>query len=193
MHCIYGLDSNAFQATAPMHKNLVHWFSPSLTKNIANAILSTFPFLSSIYKPSFFPFELTKWFYETMEIAIFHRQHTHDSNNRHNDFLQFLLERKSSKSYTNADLTNIAATFFFDAFETSSIMLAQALYHVANNERCQKRLRDEISMQLPFERRPTIDEIDAMPYLDNVVNGQDWNQIRISKLKVLTFYYFIFF
>lgn len=153
-----------------VHENLVHWFSPSLTKNIYNAIISTFPSLGAIWKPSFFPRELTEWLYNITDLAILHRQQNNSSNEQ-NDFLEYLLERKRLKNYSNADLSALAAIFFFDAFETSGMILVQAFYYVASSEQCQKRLRDEIMSSLPLEKCPTIEDIDGMQYLDNIVNG----------------------
>lgn len=170
MHCIYGMDSDAFDMNGSLHTNLVHWFNPSLAKNVANSVLSTFPILTAIYKPSFFPPELTEWFYNTTDVAILHRQRS-GSLIQQNDFLQFLLKRKQMKNYTNKDLTNIAAIFFFDAFETSGMMLAQALYHIANNTQCQNKLREEIMTQLTLKDGPNIEDLNAMHYLDCIVNG----------------------
>lgn len=172
MHCIYGMDSNVFSTNASLHKNLVNWFRPSLAKNIVNAFLSTFPFLSAIYNTSFFPFEMSKWFYDTTDAAILHH-HQNDAFNQRYDFMQYLLDGKRIKNYTNRDLTAFTATFFFDAFETSSMILAQALYYVASHQECQKKLRNEISAQLSLEQCPTMDDINGMQYLDSIVNGLD--------------------
>lgn len=163
INCTYGLD-----ATSHLHDMLVQWFRPSLIKNIGNVILSTFPALESLFKQRFFPLPMTQWFYDIWDVAVEKRQHTQTNRS---DFLQFLLERKQIKGHSNQDLAALASSFVFDGYETSGMILAQALYHIARNERCQTVLRAEIIKYLPYETCATIDMISEMPYLDNVVNG----------------------
>lgn len=164
MNCIYGLESND-----SIHSNLVRWFSLSLGKNIANVALSTFPILSCVYQPSFFPHQLTKWFYDTMNIAMEYRQQ--NQLNR-NDFLDFLLQRKQVKNHTNDDMVAFAATFLFDGFETTSMILAQSLYHIAKNDQYQNELRAEIIKYFPNGMEyATADTINELQYLDNIVKG----------------------
>lgn len=163
MNCIYGLEANDL-----LHSSLVKWFSPSLAKNIFNVILSTFPILTCVYKPSFFPAQLTQWFYDVASDATMYR---HQNQSKRTDFLNFLLQRKHVKNYTNEDIAAFTAIFLFDAFETTSMILAQSLYHIAKNEQCQIKLRDEISEHYPLGECPTADTINEMQYLDNIVNG----------------------
>lgn len=98
-------------------------------------------------------------------------KYRHQNQLNRNDFLNFLLDRKLVKNHTNEDLAAFAATFVFNGFETTSIILAQALYHIANNVHCQDKLRDEIFKYFPNENRPTADTISELLYLDRIVNG----------------------
>ncbi|XP_031636398.1 probable cytochrome P450 28a5 [Contarinia nasturtii] len=169
MNCIYG-----FEANDAIHNKLVKWFRPSLAKNILNAFLSTFPVLSRLYRPSFFPAQMTKWFYDTTHDAIDYRKQT---QSKRSDFLNFLLERKEVKNHTDTDVAAFTAIFLFDAFETTSMILSQAIYHIAKNVQCQTKLRAEIFENFPtHEDSPTADTINRMPYLENIVN----ETIRIS-------------
>lgn len=163
MNCIYG-----FEANDSIHSNLVEWFSPSLGKNILNVILSTFPILTCVYKPSFFPVQLTQWFYDVASDATIYRQ---QNQSHRNDFLNFLLERKHVKNYSNEDVAAMAAIFLFDGFETTSMILAQSLFWLAKNVQCQMELRAEIAQHFPQTECPTADTINGMQYLDNIVNG----------------------
>lgn len=169
MSCIYGLEANNV-----LHRQLVNWFRPSLIKNIVNVFLSTFPILTCIYKPSFFPSRFTNWLYETLEIAVKYRN---ENQINRSDFLNFLLERKQQKNHSNEDLAAFAAIFLFDGYETSSMILAQALYHLAKNEYCQTQLRAEIFDYLPYEACTTADTISDLQYLDNIVNGMVVNNL----------------
>lgn len=168
MGSIYSLESSAFDVNS-FHKDLVDWFSPSLLKNITNSILSSFPVLANIYEPSFFPYALTKWFYDTFNDAVSQRQQ--NKSFQPNNFLTFLLGCQSNYNHTNENLAAFAATFFFDAFETSSMMLAQALYNIANNKNCEEKLRAEIIEKFPLQNQISADDINKTPYLDNVING----------------------
>lgn len=161
MNTIYG-----FQANVSVHGNLVKWFSPSLPKNIINAIWSTFPILNTVYKPSFFPSQLTQWFYDIAHEAI--RYRLQNPTNR-SDFLNFLLERKQVNNYSEKDLGAFAAIFLFNGFETTSMILTQALYYIAKHEQYQMKLRTEIVEY--FRKCPTVDTINELQYLDNIVNG----------------------
>lgn len=161
--CTYGLD-----ATSELHSLLMEWFRPSLLKNIGNLILSRFPAFKSIYQQRFFPSEMTQWFYDIWYVGF---QQCDQTQTNRMDFLQFLLERKQIKNHSMEDLAAYASSFIFDGYESSGIMLAQALYHIARNDRCQITLRTEITRYLPCESCATIDMINEMPYLDNVVNG----------------------
>lgn len=164
MNCIYGLEANDL-----IHRNLVDWFSPSLGKNILNAILSTFPIFTYVYKPSFFPSQLTQWFYDVASDATMFRN---QNQSKRSDFLNFLLERKHSKNYSNKDIAELAAIFLFDGFETTSMILAQALYHIAKNPEHQSKLRAEIFDHFPNGECPTADTINELQYLDNLINGK---------------------
>lgn len=148
-------------------------------KNIVNTILSTFPALELVYKQRFYPMQMTQWFYDIWHVAVEHRQQM--QSHPHMDFLEFLLERKQIKNYSDEDLAAFASSFVFDGYETSGMMLAQALYHIARNDQCQTELRTEILKYLPYESCATIDLINEMPYLDSVVNG-----------KVFLVFYFFF-
>lgn len=172
MNCIYGLESND-----SIHRKLVGWFSPSFVKNIASVVLSTFPILTCVYKPSFFPYELTQWFYDTMNVAMNYR---HQNQLNRNDFLNFLLQRKYVKNHTNDDMVAFAATFLFNGFETTSMILAQSLYHIAKNDQYQTQLRAEIFKYYPNGKYATADTINEMQYLDNIVNGLIINFVIVS-------------
>lgn len=163
MDCIYGVE-----ADHGTHRKLVEWFSPSLVKNVGNVLLSTFPMLTCVYKPSFFPSQFTHWLYNTFDDVVKYR---HENQTNRSDFLSFVLERLQVKDHSKEDLAAFAAMMLFDGFETSSMVLAQALYHIAKNEHCQTELRAEISERWPHGTCLTTDTIGGMQYLNDIVNG----------------------
>lgn len=145
-------------------------FGPSIKHNVINAVLATFPFIKKIYQQSFFPSELTEWFYGITDHAIELRS-VGSSVERH-DLLNFLMELRQSTDYSDAKIAAFAAIFFFDAYETTSTVLVQVLYQLAKNPRCQDKLRDEIK----HLKEITWSAVNDSEYLDSVVNGNSFNE-----------------
>lgn len=145
---------------------LMRNFSPSFKRNVINAVLNTFPFIEKVYQQSFIPSELNRWFYDIMAHAIDLRS-IGSSAQRH-DLLNFLFELRQSTSYTDDRIVAFAAIFFFDGYETTSTVLVQVLYHLAMNQRCQDKLRDEIKN---WKEMTSPDNVNDLEYLESVVNG----------------------
>lgn len=140
-------------------------FGPSIKRNVINAVLATFPFIEKIYQQSFFPSELTEWFYGITDRAIELRS-VGSAVERH-DLLNFLMELRQSTDYSDEKIAAFAAMFFFDAYETTSTVLVQVLYQLAKNPRCQDKLRDEIK----HLKEITWSAVNDSEYLDSVLNG----------------------
>lgn len=162
---IYGLESDAFADDSELHSVLVRTFSPSLKRNVINAVHLTFPFIDHIYQQSFFPRELTEWLYGIMAHAI--KIRSTDALNQRQDLLNFLLELGQANAYTDEKIAALAAVFFFDAYETTSTVLVQVLYQLANNIECQDKLRRTVAGM----KEITWMELNDLEYLDSVVNG----------------------
>lgn len=87
------------------------------------------------------------------------------------DFLQYFMDLKKKRNECNEEIVSNEAMMFFNAVDTTSLVIANTLHSLAENERVQNKLREEI--------RETIKEIgeidfdilmDKMPYLDQVFN-----------------------
>lgn len=130
-----------------------------------NAVLATFPVIENIYQQSFFPPELTEWFYDIMVHAI--EMRSTGSSIQRNDLLNFLMGLRQAADYSEEKIAALAATFFFDGYETTSTVLVQVLYHLAKNQRCQVELREEIKNMNGI----TWADVNDLEYLDRVVNG----------------------
>lgn len=174
INCIYGLECNAFAEKSEVHSMLMRNFSPSIKRNVINAVLTTFPFIEKLYQQSFIPSELNRWFYDIMAHAIELR--SIDSSVQRKDLLNFLFELRQTTGYTDDAIAAFAAIFFFDGYETTSTVLVQVLYHLAMNQRCQDKLRDEIKN---WKEITPSDNVNDLEYLDSVVNGM-WN-VRSTK------------
>lgn len=166
--CLYRLECDGFVEKSEVHSLLMRNFNPSIKRNIINAVLATFPFIERFYQQSFFPPELTEWFYGIMTHAMELR--STGSPVQRNDLFTFLMELKQSLDYSEKTIAAFAATFFFDAYETTSMVLVQVLYQLAKNPRCQDELRAEIDNL----KELTFSNVESLKYLDRVVNGT-WN------------------
>lgn len=126
-----------------------------------------------------------KWFYKmpliTKKSSNFFTKLTNDavairgqSNVQRDDFLNYLLELKKRKNISEIDLTAHTVTFFLDGFETSSIVIAYALYYLSLYKDIQNKLREEILLCVQRHGKVTFEEITEMEYLDRVFNGSFW-------------------
>lgn len=71
------------------------------------------------------------------------------------------------------DMAAHTITFFLDGFETSTAVIAYALYHLACNVDVQKKLREEINECIRVNGKLSYDSILDMEYLDQVFNGKN--------------------
>lgn len=140
-------------------------FVPSWTKLWFIALKSLFPFLFRAYDLPFVSDDIQNYFLNLTDHAIELRQ---QSKERPDDFFAFLLRLKEKKNFVTIDIAAHTATYFLDVYETSSVVLTHALYRLAQNKRCQTRLRQEIDK---FEGRCDAEVIADMKYLDHVFNG----------------------
>lgn len=131
---------------------------------------SVFPLLSRIYEMPFVAADIQNYFLDLTAQAIELRN---GQPQKPDDYLNFLLKLKEKKGFVNMDVAAHTTTYFLDAYETSSIVLTHALYRLAQNPQCQRKLRQEI-----VECGTTVDAdvIGNLVYLDQVFN----ETLRIS-------------
>ncbi|KAJ7063670.1 cytochrome P450 [Mycena amicta] len=89
------------------------------------------------------------------------------------DLLSLLVRANTAKDLppsqrlSDADVMAQIPTFFFAGHETTGTGTTWALFALTQNKAAQKRLREEL-LAVPTDN-PTMDEINALPYLDCVV------------------------
>lgn len=167
--CIYGIDSNAFsQKESTIHKMGSQLLAPTglvMVYYIATAVL---PFMKWFYKMPLITKKSSDFFVKLTNDAIAMRG---TSNVQRDDFLNYLLELKKRKNISEIDLTAHTVTFFLDGFETSSVVIAYALYYLGRYQETQNKLRKEIFLSVQKHGKITFDEITEMAYLDQVFHG----------------------
>lgn len=166
----YGLEANAISNDKSEFLQVSHkLFTPSYWKLWYITFKSVFPYLSKYYEMPFVTPEIEKYFIGLTEEAV---QLRRQLTTKPDDYLNFLLRLKEKRNYSITDVAANTITFFLDAYETTSIILTHALYRLAQNPRCQTKLRQEIqdcNGNIDFE------VLSNLEYLDHVYNGKHCN------------------
>lgn len=85
------------------------------------------------------------------------------------DFLQYFMDLKNKRKESNEEIVSNEAMMFFDAVDTASLVIADTLRSIAENERVQEKLRDEIRETIKQFGEIDFDILmDKMPYLHQV-------------------------
>lgn len=165
----YGLESNAIiDPNSEFSIMSTQLFKPSWIKLWFITIRSIFPILSNIYDLPFVRSDIQTYFIHLTEYAIDLRKQLND---KPDDYLSFLLRLKLKKNLKTTDIASHLTTYFLDAYETTSIVLTHVLYRLAQNKKCQIKLRDEI---MKYENDHSFEAISGMVYLDQVFNGNSY-------------------
>lgn len=167
--CIYGIDSKAFSKEKSMIQEMGASLIDMSFKIIAYfSAVQAFPFILNYYKMSLVPKKVEAFFTNLMRDAIKLRQ---ENKINRDDFLSFLLQLQKKKKLDNIDMAAHTLTFFFDGYETSSVILSVNLYFLGKHESVQKKLRAEIKQSLAKHGSVTFDSIAEMEYLEQIFNG----------------------
>lgn len=173
--CVFGLESNAFLENSEFLDGANKMFETKILDFPHKSIMTVFPFLEKMFPYRLFAEKDTNWFTEFTKFAI----ETRKSNGIiRDDCLNYLINLQEKKGLSTVDVAAIAFVLFIDGFETSSTILANVLYQLAQNEKCQQKLRDELNN---FEAI-SFDNLDQMQYLDNVLNGMSIKRFTFKYL-----------
>lgn len=126
-------------------------------------------FLKYIWNVPLFTTKVVNFFIEMTNNAIKFRE---ESQIEQNDFLQYLIElRKKKKGISEVELAANEGIIFINTFDTTSLLISNALYALAGDERVQSKLRDEIRNVIKEFGEINLNVLlDKMPYLDQVTN-----------------------
>lgn len=94
------------------------------------------------------------------------------------DLISLLIKAQAqnkAQGITDDYLRDELMTFMVAGHETTANALSWALYHIAKNPLIYKKLREEIDKHVT-EDVPSFDQLDSIPYLENVIN----ESLRIS-------------
>lgn len=181
--CGFGLDCGALTESDPFllkiaenlfpynHFLMVYWFLTGLYGRISR-------FLRLRVLPRY----ITNYFRRMINETVKFRE---ENNVVRNDFMNLLIQIKNQGcltedesgevlgSITFDELQAQAFLIFFAGFHTSRVTLSFAMFELAMNWGIQQRLREEILSKMTPDGQLTYDALSEMPYLEQVVNGEE--------------------
>jgi cytochrome P450 len=127
-NCIFGIEANAFQKEESQLKKMsARLFKPSAKTILNFTLVSIIPQLKKFLKIQFVADDVNDFFMNLLDQAVKFR-----SSNKaiREDYLDYLMTLQKKKDLSNTALAGHSITFFSDGLETSSILIAHALYEV---------------------------------------------------------------
>ncbi|XP_030752443.1 cytochrome P450 6j1-like [Sitophilus oryzae] len=173
--CFFGIESNSFtgKEEAVFRRVCREMFEMDISQSFRLFSYFFVPKLVSLFKFKLFD---TSYFRQVFLETLSERE---KSGIKRNDFVDLLIHvrdmfQEDEKNGTKFDTTCMVAqaiTFFTAGFETTSNLLAFALYELSLRQDCQKTLREEIYEYFPDSTASiTFDKIQQMQYLDMVLS-----------------------
>ncbi|XP_004536778.1 probable cytochrome P450 308a1 isoform X2 [Ceratitis capitata] len=168
----YGLDGASFTNTKSDFTQLVeHLFMPNNWSLLETIALLFSPLLGNIIKYCYAPPQVQHWLRGIIEKVLESRRSPgtlKELPSKPNDFLQWLIDGRQ-KSHEPIDVPTMVGhcgTFLLEGFETSSSLMAFALYEYAKHPSVQERLQNEIDDVLArYSGEISYEAIQEMPYL----------------------------
>lgn len=169
---IFGVDGKALSDEhSEILANGSTVFNTSTMFIIYFTIAQLFPGIQYFWKMGFIAKPVERFFENLTRQAILMRS---DNRIAREDFLNYLIQLKQKKELKDIDIAAHALTFFSDGYETSSMVIANALHQLANHPDAQVKLRKEIESAVASSESITYEQIMDLEYLEQVINGEDF-------------------
>ncbi|KAL1132417.1 hypothetical protein AAG570_010372 [Ranatra chinensis] len=169
--CVYGVSSNSFKdPNAPFRQMSKKVFEPTLRTNLALTLYLFAPSIAKLLKLRFVPSDVCEFFRQLIRQTYEYRI---KNGVTRNDFLQQLInenEKRDKPVYTDDEIVAFTMTFFFDGYETTSVLIIYILYELALRKDIQTRLREEIQSSFKNLDDLEYDSLHNLPYLDAVIS-----------------------
>ncbi|KAK5640778.1 hypothetical protein RI129_009325 [Pyrocoelia pectoralis] len=168
--CAFGLEGKTFDEPDPLFRKMgKKLFEPSYFTMIKLGTGFIIPSVSKILKMRFISDEVTKYFCNIIEKTLHYRS---ENNVIRNDFLDSMLELKKKlgeDQFTNMDVAGRAVEFLTGSFDTSSSVIAFALYELAANPEMFQKLRSEVDEALLKRKDLDYGSVQELKYLEYVI------------------------
>ncbi|XP_055612265.1 probable cytochrome P450 28a5 [Uranotaenia lowii] len=165
-NCVFAIDAQSFSKDKPeireMGRRIMDF---NFTATVIMALTTFFPSIRNFHKFTFIPRDVEDFFIRIMKDAIRHRK---TNNIVRNDYLDHLLTLEQKKEISEIDIAGHGVSFFADGFETSSSVITYCLFDLAAHPAAQKKLREEIRSYQANKGGLTYENINEMPYLEQV-------------------------
>lgn len=143
-------------------------FSNSKLLLIYNVVVQFVPIVERVWKMSMIPKPVEDFFVNLTCDAV---QMRVDSKVSREDFLNYLIQLRQKKPLEDIDFTAHAMTFFLDGYETSSMVIANMITHLARHPEIQDKVRSEIASVVARGETIGFEQIFELEYLEQVFNG----------------------
>lgn len=145
-------------------------FEPNLKNGILRSIIFFMPTLNKLLKIAFVPKSADKFMRQVVAENLKIRRL---ASTPRKDFLQLMidLEKTEGETLDEEVLTAHTFSFFFDGYETSSIVLSFIGYQLATHPDVQEKLREEVVSTIAKHNDAlTFEALKDMTYMDQVIN-----------------------
>ncbi|XP_055545136.1 probable cytochrome P450 6a14 [Wyeomyia smithii] len=169
--CAFGIECNSLRDPECDFRRIPKkLFEQSVGQMMWMIFLMMFKGVATKLKLKAMPDDLEGFFVRLVRGTIDHRE---KNNVQRNDFMNLLIQMKNSNNpeekITIDEITAQALIFFIAGFETSSTVMVNCLYELAQNQTIQDKLRKEIR-QVCGEGKLTYDNVCGIEYLNMVVD-----------------------
>ncbi|XP_029178733.1 uncharacterized protein LOC114946424 [Nylanderia fulva] len=171
--CGFGVDGFCFddeKADASFRKFGKEIMRPSMQNAILFILVMCIPPLNKIFKMSFIPKHIDR-FFRTLVMDVI-KQRRKEGEPR-NDFLQLMteLERTENDKFDVDMLASDAISFFIDGYSTTSSAMSFVAFQLSMHPKVQKKLREEVITVLDkYDGMITYEGLKEMTYMDQVLN-----------------------
>ncbi|XP_026481527.1 probable cytochrome P450 6a13 [Ctenocephalides felis] len=177
--CAFGIDAESFTNPKSDFIRLGRKLFETTALNIIKFIIIFMaPWLTKLLRIRFVPKETSDWMVAVINQNVEYRE---KNNVSRDDFLQGMMNLRNKTHIDYQQMTGHSLSFLTDGYETSSGVLAFALYAVAHNKDVQEYLRREIEeVSEKYDGCLNYEAIMEMHYLERIIYGKCTQQCTLQ-------------
>lgn len=174
--CAFGIECNSLQnPNAEFRQMGRNIFKLSGLRFFKFLLVNTVPGIAARLRLKLTPTNVERFFMGIVRETVEYRQ---ANNIQRNDFMDLMIRLKEDGNdpITMNEISAQAFVFFLAGFETSSAVVAFALYELAANKQLQHRARKEIqTIQARYDGHLTYEAMMDMVYVEQILQGsRNW-------------------
>ncbi|CAG9823198.1 unnamed protein product [Phaedon cochleariae] len=163
--CALGIQGKCFdEPYSEVRKMADHFFFSKGITSLKFIIIFNLPPLSKFLRLKVVSRDVEDKLLDIVKTTLQYRK---ENNIVINDILDSIAQISATQNVTELDITSHIATFFTNAFETSSLTMSFLIYELAQNPKIQEKLRQEINESYEKNNKSfSYESIQDMEYLD---------------------------